>query len=399
MRKVLITLLAIALFPLFPASASAAGADAPSWAEGTGVPSGFTWGNWFPCRQDYQLTDCVDSISWIKDDGTKIPGVWNPRPNFDFKTFRQTWLHDDGGNLLQQFDISASDAGTYSFDGLLTPCGDNKIVLSAMSVKFGFHVDALSPCGFLFKSKFEERFEVTIRSKYLKGFTGAISSNGKNPEMSYREDGSDQLLTVRVNFAHIAWNDVQVNGNYVDVCSKNEYQARTSGWGLWNTLIWSHMIGDTWLAQHPGDMITGTNGWNCGGFMYWDSAQEALVMQVGSPHYDVDGSVIDGWFEGAIRGRYVTARYGIKPQIASGNARLEIIYNNGEKKIATITAKYDAASDWLYLKGYGFTYSNPKLIVRFGNSAARKSITCIKGKVTKKITSTNPVCPVGFKTK
>jgi hypothetical protein len=168
---------------------------------------------------------------------------------------------------------------------------------------------------------------------------------------------------------------------------------------------------DPLLAVNPGDMIAGTNGWNCGGNMYWDSYEEALVMSVGAPHYDVDGSVVEGWYEGAIRGRYVTSRFGIKPSQAAGNARLEIVYADGQRKVATITAKYDSATDWLYLKGYGFTYSSPRLMVKFEKPAevvqvkppakvtVKKTITCVKGKISKKVTAVKPVCPTGYKKK
>jgi hypothetical protein len=400
MKKLLIAILTTALLPLFPATASAAGAEAPTWASDTGLPSGFTWGNWFPCRSDYQVSDCIDSVAWLKSDGTRVEGKWTPQQNFNFATFKQTWVKESTGESAQYFDKSVAQAGSYSFDGMVTPCGDDQIVIDVRAAHYGFQINAQPTCDFFFKSLFEEKFQVRVRSKFLKGNAGAISSNGKDPGIEYSESGSDQLLTIKAKFAYIAWNDIQVDGAFADVCQKNEYKARSAGWGLWNTVVWVNMLGDSWLATHPGDMITGTNGWNCGGTMYWDAEQGGLVMQVGSPHYDPNGEVIEGWFEGAIRGRYVTARFGIKPQLAAGSARLEIIYNNGEKKVATITAKYDAVKDWIYLKGYGFTYSNPKLIVKFGNSVkAPQTITCVKGKLTKKVSGVDPICPAGYKKK
>ena len=422
MKKLLVLLVAIALTPLFPVGASAAGADAPTWAAATGLPSDFTWGNWFPCRSDYQTTDCIESVNWLKSDGSKVGGLWTPKGGFNFSTFRQIWVKESNGESAQYFNQGAGEAGTYSFDGLQTPCGNNQIVIDVRAARYGFQLNAQSTCGQFFKSKFEERFEITVRSRFLKGNAGAISSNGKEPGIDYSESGSDQLLTIKANFAYIAWNDVQVNGQYVNVCEKNEYQARTAGWGLWNTIMWVKMRNDSWLAEHPGDMMTGTNGWNCGGTMSWDQQQEALVMQVGSPHFDTNGEVIDGWFEGAIRGRYITARFGIKPQQAAGSARLEVVYTDGIKKVATITAKYDSATDWLYLKGYGFTYSSPQLLVKFEKpkeevpspvvtpsakptpiaiaaTPMKSSITCVKGKLVKKVTATKPTCPSGYKKK
>lgn len=392
MKKMLVLLIAIALIPILPTGASAAGSPAPTWAADTGLPASFTWGNWFPCHSDYQTTDCIESVIWLKSDGNKVAGVWTPQPEFNFAAFKQKWVEESNGESAQYFDKGITQAGVYSFDGMVNPCGNNQVAIDARAVRDAFQINAQATCGQFFPTVFEERFEITVRSKFLKGNAGSISSNGKNPGIQYSESGKDQLLTIKAKFAYIAWNDIQVAGKYVDICQKNEYQARSGGWGLWNNISWAKKRNDAWLATHPGDMITGTNGWNCGGTMYWDPALGGLVMQVGSPHYDPTGAIIDGWFEGAIRGRYVTSRFGIKPDYAAGSARLEIIYNNGEKKVATITATYDSANDWLYLKGYGFTYSNPRLIVKFN-----KTITCTKGKVVKKVTSTKPTCPAGYK--
>lgn len=421
MKRLLTALVAIALIPAFPVSASAAGADAPTWAAETKLPAGFTWGNWLPCRADYQSTDCIETVVWLKSDGSRVAGVWTPQSGFNFASFKQEWVTENNGESAQYFKQGVAQAGAYAFDGMVNPCGNNLIAIDVRAARYGFQLNAQSTCGQFFKAKFEERFEITVSSKFLKGYAGAISSNGKNPGIEYSESGSDQLLTIKANFAYIAWNDVLVDGNYANICQKNELKARSGGWGLWNTITYVKRSSDTWLADHPGDMMTGTNGWNCGGTMTWDSQQRALVMQVGSPHYDVDGTVVDGWFEGAIRGRYITARYGIKPDAAAGVARLEIVYTDGEKKVATITAKYDAATDWLYLVGYGFTYSSPQLLIKFDKPAEaapaltaepiatvtptpaaaapamKKSITCVKGKVIRKVTAVNPKCPTGYK--
>jgi hypothetical protein len=400
MKKLLIAILTTALLPLFPATASAAGAEAPTWAASTGEAATFTWGNWLPCRSDYQLSDCIQSVDWIKVDGSRVRGMWTPVADFEFNKFVQTWYTENDGESAQDFLESVARAGSYKFEGLSTPCGDSNIVIDARPVRGGFQVNGKPVCDNYFQSKFEERFEVTLKSKNLKGFVGGVSSTGKNPRISFVESRGEQLLSISANFAYTAWSYSSADGVRLDVCKRNEFTADAGGWGFWNVLFWTYGNQDAWLAQHPGDLVAGTNGWNCGGSMYWDSEEQGLVMQVGSPHFDVDGSVIDGWYEGAIRGKYITKQFGIKPQTAAGSARLEIVYNDGVKKVATITAKYDPASDWLYLKGYGFTYSNPKLIVKFGkeiNSAT--TISCVKGKTTKKVTAMKPACPAGYKQK
>ena len=411
MKKFLIAALSSILIATGITPAIAVEYPLPTWAAETGAPSGFTWGNWLPCRADYQTTDCIDSVYWLKEDGSKVTGTWVPKNDFTFAKFKQTWATQSDGQSLQYFNENVSGFGSYSFEGLVTPCNDNLIVADVRPTRYGFQLNAQPTCEFFFRKKFEERFEITVKSKNLKGFVGGVSSNGKNPEISFTESGKEQFLTLKLNFAYIAWNSSSVPGEFLNICEKNEYKASDGGWGLWSSIFWSRQMSDPLLAVNPGDMIAGTNGWNCGGNMYWDGSEQALVMSVGAPHYDIDGTVVDGWYEGAIRGRYITSRFGIKPQQAAGSARLEIVYADGERKVATISTKYDSATDWLYLKGYGFTYSSPKLMVKFekpaevvevkpvATVAVKKSITCIKGKATKKVTAIKPVCPKGYKKK
>lgn len=415
MKRIFAVLAASALLFSGISPAQAVEYRLPTWAAETGAPTGFSWGNWLACRSDYQLTDCIESVNWLKADGSKVAGTWVAKEGFTFDKFNQTWATSSDGQSLQYFKEPVHQMGHFTFDGLVTPCKDNAIVVDARPTRYGFQVNAAPTCDSFFRSKFEERFEISVKSKSLKGYVGGVSSNGKNPEIAFTESGSDQTLTMKLNFAYIAWNNSSVPGEFINVCQKNEYKASEGGWGLWSTIFWVKQMNDPLLAVNPGDMIAGTNGWNCGGNMYWDPQEVALVMSVGAPHYDLDGSVIDGWYEGAIRGRYITSRFGIKPQLAAGSARLEVVYTSGEIKIATITAKYDPLSDWLYLYGYGFSYSAPKLMVKFAKPVEevkpvteiapakvlpkKKTITCVKGKTVKKVTAIKPACPTGYKKK
>lgn len=415
MKRILAVLAASALLFSGISPAQAVEYRLPTWAAETGAPAGFTWGNWLACRSDYQLTDCIESVNWLKEDGSKVAGTWVAKEGFTFEKFNQTWATSSDGQSLQYFKEPVHQMGHFTFEGLVTPCKDNAIVVDARPTRYGFQVNAAPTCDAFYKTKFEERFEISVKSKSLKGYVGGVSSNGKNPEIAFTESGSDQTLTMKLNFAYIAWNNSSVPGEFINVCEKNEYKASEAGWGLWSTIFWVKQMSDPLLAINPGDMIAGTNGWNCGGNMYWDPKEVALVMSVGAPHYDLDGTVIAGWYEGAIRGRYITSRFGIKPQMAAGSARLEVVYTSGEIKLATITAKYDPVTDWLYLNGYGFSYSAPKLMVKFAKpveevkpvteiaptkvTPLKKTITCVKGKTVKKVTAVKPACPTGFKKK
>ena len=73
---------------------------------------------------------------------------------------------------------------------------------------------------------------------------------------------------------------------------------------------------------------------------------------------------------------------------------------------------------WIYLSANGFTYSAPTVRVKLTQEAEKPAVTptpsaskapiavpklltinCIKGKITKKVSGTKPVCPAGYKRK
>ena len=99
------------------------------------------------------------------------------------------------------------------------------------------------------------------------------------------------------------------------------------------------------------------------------------------------------------------------------SATVSITSENGEANTATTVI--NEKNGWLKLGAYGFTFSSPTVRVKLAQeavapvptpspsasasavpAAAKKtSITCVKGKTSKKVTAVNPVCPKGFKKK
>ena len=82
-----------------------------------------------------------------------------------------------------------------------------------------------------------------------------------------------------------------------------------------------------------------------------------------------------------------------------------IINESGEKSVATTTVS--EKDGWLRMAAYGFTFSNPTLKVKLtqdsnsnaATSGVKTSVTCVKGKTTKKVSAVSPKCPAGYKKK
>jgi hypothetical protein len=72
-----------------------------------------------------------------------------------------------------------------------------------------------------------------------------------------------------------------------------------------------------------------------------------------------------------------------------------------------VSAKYFPEFDWIDLRAYGFTYSNPVLRIslkkpvenlsKSSTSSKVKLITCVKGKLIKKVSTKQ--CPNGYRKK
>ena len=94
------------------------------------------------------------------------------------------------------------------------------------------------------------------------------------------------------------------------------------------------------------------------------------------------------------------------------SATVSIVASDGTAQVATTVL--GEKNGWLYLTASGFTFSSPTVRVKLTQavepvvtpapSASAKpaavkksSITCIKGKTTKKVTAVNPKCPSGYK--
>jgi len=136
-----------------------------------------------------------------------------------------------------------------------------------------------------------------------------------------------------------------------------------------------------------------------------------LTYQVAAPHLMSDGSVMKGQYNLVIRSEVARCIYGFSS--APLNAEVSVVNSNGEAQIATIIV--GERNGWLYLKANNFEFSAPVIKVKLSQeadplatpipSASAKpavktaTITCVKGKTSKKITAVNPKCPNGYKKK
>lgn len=134
----------------------------------------------------------------------------------------------------------------------------------------------------------------------------------------------------------------------------------------------------------------------------YDPKLAALVYKVGAPHYLPDGKT-------AAVGQYsLNIDASVLQCIVGADAIPESVqvgfeYQDGTSDVATVVVHRDGS--WVRLAANNFHFSSPTIAIKFkktsASTTAAKSklitITCIKGKVKKKVTAAKPKCPVGWK--
>ncbi|MFM9039992.1 MAG: hypothetical protein ACKOQV_08760 [Betaproteobacteria bacterium] len=363
-------------------------------------------GQWIPCKPEWSMNDCIEGVT-VYDKDNKNLGALTFVQHSDFDPFetKQKWdagETPDTRELIQGysvFDASGFPAGEWRLpDGVKLSDGKNMIgvsvarMLGAVQVNVspkGLENGVSLPVGYF--------FETTVKSKGLKKYTRWVTSNGKDPSVTIADNDKVIFKGVASRFP-VPDSSPGCNGLY----GGNEVKAKADA-------AFIAVNAATNLASADGtegsaEVVMGTNGWWCFNGMNWDAKERQLVVNVAAPHYYPDGSEVDGWLELKIKGRLAREWWGISPDEATGYAKVEVIYKDGTSKTATVTANYIKDKDWIDLRAYGFTYSNPAIKVSMkkaeaqpkpATKAAKKTITCINGSTIKKVST--KTCPKGFK--
>ncbi len=139
-----------------------------------------------------------------------------------------------------------------------------------------------------------------------------------------------------------------------------------------------------------------------------------LNYKVAGMHYAPDGKMLNlGSYDLLIKPDAARCLYGFSK--APVSASISVV---GENTGAVATTLVSESAEWIKLSAYGFNFSThvirvkisqekPKEVIAEAKNTAVKpssvrksvSILCSKGKTTKKVSGTNPKCPIGYKKK
>jgi hypothetical protein len=147
----------------------------------------------------------------------------------------------------------------------------------------------------------------------------------------------------------------------------------------------------------------------------WSAETSELVYSIASPHLRKDGSLNSGVYELTIDKKLAECLWGLDP--LQYRAAISVTAKDGTQKLSTTV--FASTDKYLTFRAAGFSYSTSLIKVKLSNekgSAAVKTalpdiflksvakrttitITCVKGKLIKKVSGTSPKCPSGYKKK
>jgi hypothetical protein len=145
---------------------------------------------------------------------------------------------------------------------------------------------------------------------------------------------------------------------------------------------------------------------------------QSLDYKVAAPHLTSEGKVFRGYYNLKMTTETARCIYDFKP--IPIQATISVVTQDGEKIVGTTVVNTN--DDWIELTAANFEFSSPVLRVRLTDkidtvkpvveptlsptpsptattTAKKVTITCTKGKISKKVTAIKPTCPQGFKKK
>jgi hypothetical protein len=138
----------------------------------------------------------------------------------------------------------------------------------------------------------------------------------------------------------------------------------------------------------------------------WDSINQTVEVKLTAPHLTVRGDLHKGYFEATISKEMGKCLWGIDLS-KQAVATMSISYpSDGGTEVQTVSGKFDGKNYILF--SANFHYSSPTVAFKLVQESRpvavaavpiKKTISCIKGKTTKKVTADKPKCPKGFKLK
>ena len=453
--------------------------------------------NYLPTCDKEQVLNCIESISWRKDDGTLVKGIQNGtrgtiNPDFFFSRKEALGVSEATAPQIYTFTgLTHSKGSDFAVTGHITQ-DINKGVTAPGKILFSIapvyseivsvdDEDARTECfnvnekdskcwklatasdGVVFKADFKlldkpqgwisgrltsPKVEIATAADSAKRY--AVSIEGANigiPTISKRYEFSNadqkakwEKISAALNQSPwsdrrgvvIPWGPEAFSYFNKVVAVDKEYDVADKLAAVWRVVLdpknvpkgygSSCSTGDFQGFVSSNSMTYGTALPNYDG--------ETMSYDVASPHYKPGGKdyvadAFNGRYDLLLTEAYARCVWGIKDALPK--IEVNVFKTDGSvDSSAKVVGGLDA-SGFFKFSATGFTFSSPKIKIKLtappttgGTPAVTqeaaapaekapaakapakvtiKSISCVKGKIVKKVSGSNPKCPAGFKKK
>ena len=462
--------------------------------------------NYLPLCANEKILNCIDSVIWIKSDGSEVAGSFKENrgsvdPDF---TFSRREKFNVGASITPQIftfpGLSHSKGSSYAVTGHVTQDIVNgvpsapKIVASIAPVYSEnvslddkeartncFNVNANDVKCWKFASS-EPGTTFKLNMKLLVKPQGWISGRVTSPKVSIgTADASKRydvsitgsnlsipILTKRYDYSdaneRAAWDKISsavvtnypwdkvsdvAAGELVSVYGPNTFNtfnklvaidrdASGKPAGVGKEYDVADRLAQVWrVVLDPTNTPSGVSGCSSSDFQGFVSSNAmtygtalpkydgtTMSYDVASPHYnpagkDYDADAFKGRYDLLLTEAYAKCVWNLKDGVP--NVSVEVQKTDGTlDNSVKVTGALNSSTGLYEFTAIGFTFSSPKIKIKLSApptkdgtptvtqaapatkaapKATVKSITCVKGKVTKKVTGPAPKCPSGYKQK
>jgi hypothetical protein len=400
---------------------------------------------WVDCSLGSRTTDCVQSVEFSDPAKEKRDAngqldyssiVWiktTPKLNSKFVYKKTAYSASDFENLGDKTCESIGNNADFLHDACYTASGllsDGKDLLFRLQIGssgpfFGIYqwvdqgvqrswdrgdwVAQTVPDG--------STWRITLKSKSLAQNAGAITSNMKNPYISFGRSTDGDLLTyIQGTVYPNQWQCLSPDkpnatpAERGELCKHPESYAETASTGFSIDVMPYVFQFEKLSGYTPGGIfVSGPTG--SLGQVQYDKEQGVITVPMSGPHFLFDRKTLNkGWMEVSIKGDIIRKAFNLEPKNAGQLAKVEISYVEGKADIASYATRYIPELDTFEIRAYNFGFSAPTLRVKMPpakstqstQSTSKKapskitSITCVKGKTIKTIKGNSPKCPSGY---
>lgn len=128
-----------------------------------------------------------------------------------------------------------------------------------------------------------------------------------------------------------------------------------------------------------------------GGMPYWNFEKKSLDFNIGSPHLDLNGNLINGYFSLSVQKSFIECAW---PGLNTANGlTVSVLNTDGSRQIATTVARLE--NGVFKMRASNFHYSSPTIRIE----AKKRTINCVSKtnpKIVRKVVAVKPTCSMGF---